>query len=252
MRATFYMMSFLMVFLLNACEKNDPITELGETNGEFAAELRTNFNNSAPSIGDSVTITASMWQRDDKFKEVRFLETVVEAFGLDLTLKKGTKVLTSEDDISTLVVTDTVLNRYEYKKVIADTLDRFYVTASHNYVIPQKYYFLKKTGAFPDDASLISYLEEDDFEILKGVLAYKVTAEDYIDMFPSAPSTHYTASGLTLAGREYFRQNLTKEQLVSQVEAIAKVGTYDITLDIEVVTPTGTVTSANRVYNIKF
>lgn len=255
MKARFYILIsviFSMLVVLSACEKNDPIGELGTTNNEFAAQLRVNFNNSSPKIGDSVTVTASLWQRDDKISNVRFYETVVESFGLNLKLKKQTQVLTAEEAVSTLLITDTIFNKKIFKEVIADTIDYFYVTSSHNYVIAQKYFFVKRVGDFPETADLILKLDDDSFDILKGILAYKLTTDDYLDMFPEAPATHYTASGLTLAGRTALRELLTKETLAAQVSEITKTGTVNVTLDVDVLTPTGTVTSGTRTYTIEF
>lgn len=242
----------IAAFWLSSCEKNDPITELGTTNGEFSAQISMSFNNTRPGIGDTVVVTVSTWQRDDKFDKVEFQETIFETFGIEMSLEKGTAISTIDvasgnNTFSTLVLNDTIKNMAVWKSVVAQELDQYWVTVSNNYVIRSEYELERLDGKYPSDVTLISSLSETDFGVLKSILAYGITADDYLLLFPDAPETHFTNGGtyaLTSLGINNLKDNLTKEALVPIISNIAKKGNYNVQMDARVITPTGAVTTA--------
>lgn len=247
-----YTVLLVTVFWSSSCEKNDPITELGTTNGEFSAQISMSFNNTRPAIGDTVAITVSTWQRDDRFDRIEFHETIFESFGIQLRLEKGTSIDTKDiasgnSTFSTLILTDTIKNMAVWNTVLAKDLDQYWVTVSNNYVIRFEYEVERLDGKYPSDISLISSLSDIDFAILKSILAYNITKEDYLLLFPEAPETHFTNGGtyaLTQSGINNLKENLVKENLTPIVSNVAKKGTYNVRIDARVITPTGAVTSA--------
>ncbi|EFK58420.1 hypothetical protein ACFU8T_17625 [Sphingobacterium spiritivorum] len=236
---------------LISCEKNDPISELGETNGQFAAQLRVSYNNTRPAIGDTLQVTASTWQRDDKFSEVRFMETIVETFGINMSLKNGTQLLTKGETESTLTVIDSIAKANSWLKVAAADMDKYWVTVTNNYVMVGRYPMVIKEGKYPNNSSLITKLSDQEFEILKGLLAYTITRADYLVLYPSAPASHFTNGGtyvLSQTGINNLKQTLTKTQLLPVVNSIKKVGKYSVTIDVAAITSTGTATVATRTF----
>lgn len=252
MKRLIYTLLIGAAFGLSSCEKNDPITELGETNGEFSANLSVSYSNTKPLIGDSTVVTAQVWQRDDKFDKVEFYQTVFESFGIELRLNKGTAIDTKDLKIdnnpySTLILSDTIKSKAVWNTVLAKDLDKYWVTSTNNYVIRSQYKVERIDGKYPSDANLISALSDIDFGVLKSLLAYGITKDDYLTLFPSAPTDHFTAGGtyiLSAKGMANLRDNLTREQLKSIVKTLNKKGTYNVTIDVSVITPTGAVTSA--------
>lgn len=242
-----------MCLFIISCKKNDPITDLGETNNQFATQLRVTYNKTRVAFGDTLIVSASTWQRDDKFQKVDLYETVVETFGLNMSLKNGTTLVTKGDDESTLTVVDSILKKSIVLEVQAVDLDKYWVTASNNYVIRHEYMVKPKIGKYPNDATMIEGLSDDDFNVLKGVLAYVITKNDYLVFFPGAPATHFATSGayaLSAIGLANLRANLTRAQLVANVLTIKKVGNYSIVVDVAAITQTNTITAATRTFDI--
>jgi hypothetical protein len=247
-----YIALLISAFGLSSCEKNDPITELGTTNGEFSAQLSVSYNNTRPAIGDTVYVTASTWQRDDKFDKIVFYETVFESFGIELKLEKGTGITTTDQVLnnntySTLILTDTVKSKEIWNTVGAANLDNYWVTASNNYVIRLPYVVERTDGQYPSDKTLLNSLSDTDFAVLKSLLAYNITREDYLILFPDAPSTHFTNGGtyvLTSVGMTYLRENLSVAKLLGITTSVVKKGTYNVTIDVDAITPSGAKTSS--------
>lgn len=248
-----YIGFLMMCLFMISCEKNDPIAELGETNNEFVTQLRVTYNNTKVAFGDTLVISASTWQRDDKFLKVDLYETVVETFGINLTLKNGTIVVTKTADESTLSVVDSILKKSVMLEVNSVDMDKHWVTASNNYVIRHDYLVKQKTGKYANDVSLIQSLSDKDFDVLKGVLAYTINRPDYLSFFPGSPASHFATSGnytLSAAGIANLKQNLTKAVLIADVLAIKKIGNYSITVDVEAITQTNTITPSTRTFDI--
>lgn len=247
----------LCLLILVSCKKNDPITQLGSTNNEFASQLRVTYNKTRPAFGDTLIVTASTWQRNDKFKNIVIYETVVESVGLQLVLKNGTSLNTKTADESTLTLVDSISKKTIALNVQAADLDKYWVTSSNNYVINYQYKVDAKVGKFANDATLITSLGDSEFAILKGLLAYSITKNDYLALFPSAPTTgansHFTTGGtyiLSAAGMANLRANCTKAMLAADVNTVKKVGNYSITIDVNAVTPTNTITATSRTFDI--
>ncbi len=244
---------FMMCLFMISCKKNDPIDELGDTNGQFATQLRVSYNNTKVAFGDTLVVSASTWQRDDKFQKVDLYETVVETFGINMTLKNGTSVVTKNADESTLSVVDSILKKSIMLEVKAEDMDRYWVTVSNNYVIRHEYLVKQKTGKYANDVTLIQGLSDADFDVLKGILAYSITKNDYLALFPGAAADHFTTGGtyvLSAKGMANLRQNLTKAGLVGIVQTIKKVGNYSIVVDVEAITQTNTITPSTRTFDI--
>lgn len=254
MKKLIYTLLIGAAFGLSGCSKNDPITELGKTNGEFSANLSVSYSNTKPLIGDSTFVTAQTWQRDDKFDKIEFYQTVFESFGVELRLNKGTSIDTKDQLLtgnpnaySTLILSDTIKSKEVWNTVLAKDLDKYWVTSSNNYVIRSLYKVERIDGKYPSDASLINALSDVDFGVLKSLLAYGITKDDYLTLFPSATSDHFTTGGayvLSAKGMVNLKENLTREQLKSIVKSLVKKGTYNVTIDVSAITPTGAVTSA--------
>lgn len=234
-----------------ACKKNDPITELGDTNNEFVSELRVTYNNTALIIGDTLVISASTWQKDDKFKKVDIYETLVESFGIDMTLTKGSAVVTKTTDESTLTVVDTLSINNVLKEVLATDMDQYWVTVTNNYVINQNYIVKVKPGKYANDITLIDKLPAESFDVLKSILAYSISKSDYLLLFPAAPVTDFTGEKLSSAGMINLRMNLTKAKLVPIVKTIKKIANYTLTIDVASITPTNAATLTTKNFNIK-
>lgn len=251
-RILLYICSLLVISAATSCKKNDPITELGTTNGEFAATLRVSYNNTRPALDDTLIVTASVSQRNDRFDKVTFSETVFETFGIDLQLLKGTAIKTKEETFSTLLITDTIKNKVAWKEVKRTELDDYWVTVSNNYVIRANYEVKKAAGIYPNDATLIGKLPDNEFAILKGILAYSITKDDYLSLFPGAPAAHFTTSGtyaLTTVGMENLKTNLTRAALLPIVKSTVKIGLYSVKIDVDAITPTGATTSTTRTFD---
>lgn len=244
-----YIAIFSVVLGLSSCKKNDPITELGSSNGQFSAQLSVSYNNTKPALGDTVIVTASTWQRDDKMDKIQFKQTIFESFGIVLSLQKGTKIDTKENvesntSYSTLILSDTIKNKDVWDTVLEKDLDNYWVTASNNYVIRKPYELKRVAGKYPNDVTLISTLSPVDFGVLKSVLAYNITKDDYLLLFPNAPANHFTSTALSQIGIDNLKANLSKEGLTSIIKDIAKKGTYNVTIEVDAITPTGTVTTS--------
>lgn len=251
-RALLYICCLLMVGAATSCKKNDPITELGTTNGEFAATLRVSYNNTRPAFEDTLIVTASVAQRDDRFNKVTFSETVFETFGINLQLLKGTAFKTKEETYATLLVTDTIKSKTAWKDVQRAQLDDYWVTVSNNYVIRAEYKVKQMSGKYANDATLINGLPNNEFAVLKGILAYSITKDDYLSLFPGSPATHFTTSGtyaLTALGMENLKMNLTKALLLPIVKSVTKIGLYSVKIDVDAITPTGATTSTTRTFD---
>lgn len=249
-----YIGFLMMCLFITSCKKNDPIAELGDTNNEFATQLRVSFNNTSVLFGDTLVISASTWQRDDKFQKVDLYETVVETFGINMTLKNGTAIVTKTADESTLSIVDSILKKSVMLEVKAVDMDKYWVTASNNYVIRHPYLVKSKPGRYANDVTLIQNLSDGDFDILKGILAYTISKADYLLLFPGAPNTHFATGSYALSavGIANLRQNLTRPTLINNVLTIKKIGNYNIVIDVEAITQTNVITSSTRPFNIAF
>ncbi|TCC83767.1 hypothetical protein EZ444_25990 [Pedobacter hiemivivus] len=241
----------MMCLLIISCKKNDPIGDLGETNNEFATQLRVTYNSTKLVMGDTLVISASTWQRDDKFQKIDIYETVVETFGINMTLKSGTSVLTKTADESTLTVLDSVLNKGVLLEVFAADMDKYWTTASNNYVIRQLYPVKVKVGKYANDVTLIQKLNDADFGVLKSILSFAITKSDYLLLFPTAPAGHFGgATVLSPTGRENLKQNLTRPMLTAIVQTIKKVGSYNLIIDVAAMTQTNTITASTQKFEI--
>lgn len=252
-----YVCGVTVLLAILACEKNDPMTELGTTNGEYAAQLRVTYNNTRPAIGDTLITTASTWQRDDKYDKVMFYETIYETFGLEFSLENGSSINTQEIEVDgvtfpAMLITDTIKNRTLIQTINASDMDSYWVTATNNYVIRNEYILERLDGDYSGDASVITRLSDVEFGVLKSLLAYNITRNDYLALFPDAPNTHFAASGnyvLNQTGIDYLKANLTREMLTPLVSNMEKRGVYSIRIEVEAITPTGTTTSTSRTFD---
>ncbi|RZK80711.1 MAG: hypothetical protein EOO92_07175 [Pedobacter sp.] len=241
----------LSLLMLMSCKKNDPITKLGSTNNEFASQLRVTYNNTRPAFGDTLVVSASTWQRDDKFQRVTIYETLIETIGFQLSLKNGTSIVTKTADESTLTLVDTLAKKAVAFEVKANDLDKYWVTSSSNYVINYSYKVEPKAGKYAEDASLITAMNDAEFAVLKGLLAYSITKNDYLAIFPAAPANHFTAANaLTAVGMKNLRDNTTRAMLTVQVNSVKKIGNYNLTIDVNAVTPTNATTATTRTFDI--
>lgn len=238
----------IAVMLLTGCEKNDPIAELGTTNDQYSAQLSVTYNNTRPVIGDTLTVTASTWQRDDSYDHLAFYETIYETFGLNIVLTYGSTFRTIEDSYTTLALTDTVRSRNAWKTVASSGLADYWVTNTNNYVIRGEYVFSLVEGRYPNDANLITALPENEWEALLSIIAYNINASDFEAIFPEASSNLISGTSLNANGREYLRSNLTKQLLIDAMSSIAKLGTYNVVIEVEVITPTGATTATSRTF----
>ncbi|TWI17524.1 hypothetical protein [Sphingobacterium siyangense] len=247
-----------LLYLLGAvsvvsCKRNDPIGDLGETNGQYVAMLNVSYDINKPVFGDTLTVTASTWQRDDKISSLEMTETVVQKFGVNLTLQKGTVLNTNdlESSASTLVVTDTILNKVPWFSIKNDNdqLNAYFETVTNNYIVRAKYPFELNEGHYPNDNTLIENLKDVDFEVLKSILAYRIKADDYRLLYPDAPSTDFTSGGvydLTQAGINNLKSTLTKKMLSIVLASCAKSGTFHVDIVTNVYTATGASRSVTR------
>ncbi|MNK10056.1 hypothetical protein D3C87_280700 [compost metagenome] len=243
----------ISLLMLMSCKKNDPITKLGSTNNQFASQLRVTYNNTRPAFGDTLVVSASTWQRDDKFERVTIYETLVESVGFQLTLKNGTSLVTKTADESTLTLVDTLAKKAVAFEVKANDLDRYWVTSSSNYVINYSYKVEPKVGKYAADASLITAMNDAEFAVLKGLLAYSISRNDYTALFPAPPASHFTTGGtyvLSATGMANLRDNCTKAMLAAQVNSVKKIGSYNLTIDVNAVTPTQATTATTRTFDI--
>lgn len=252
-----YIYGIVTLLVIVACEKNDPITELGVTNGQYAAQLRVTYNNTRPAIGDTLIITASTWQRDDKYSKVVFYETIFETFGLKFSLENGTVINTKEVEVNditfpTLLITDTVKNKSVLRTIDASEMDSHWVTVSNSYAIREEYIFKKIDGDYPNNSELVDKLTAVEFDIVKSVLAYSITRDDYLALFPDAPSSHFTTGGtyvLTQEGINNLKANLSKAMLLPLISQLEKTGSYSVRIDVDAITPTGATTSTTRTFD---
>lgn len=240
-------------FLMMGCKKESPLEDLGGSlNNDYRAELRVSLDKRVPLLGDTVEFTASTWQKNDKIKQVAFLKTLVEKFGIIFELD-NTSFNTWDATNPVLVVTDTIQNKVSFKTVTSSNkeLDNYYVTSSNNYVVDAEFTDFKLIdGAYPASGNnLLLQLSTEAFEILKSQLAYHISVADYAKLFPTAPVTNYTLSGSTrvgisTTGKNYLRENLTKQQLINNgIKQIKKNGRFYATVTVEVTTENGAVTN---------
>lgn len=243
----------ISLLMLMSCKKNDQITKLGSTNNQFAAQLRVTYNNTRPAFGDTLVVSASTWQRDDKFQRLTIYETLVESVGLQLALKNGTTIVTKAADESTLTLVDTLAKKKVAFEVKASELDKYWVTSTNNYVVNYSYKVEPKVGKYAEDSSIITAMNDAEFAVLKGLLAYSITRNDYTALFPSPPADHFTTGGtyvLTAKGMTNLRDNCTKAMLVAQFNSVKKIGNYNLTIDVNAVTPTNATTATTRTFDI--
>lgn len=248
-------LSLIIPFIIS-CDKNDPITELGDSNGQFLASLSVSYSNSKPALGDTVVVTASTWQRDDKISKVEMTETVVENFGLNFTLSKGTHISTfdAEKKISLLKLTDTIAKSEPWFVINNQNkeLDQYFVTLTNNYVIRARYPFKHKDGKYKNDASVFNELTTDEFAVIKSILAYQISQTDYKAIFPTSPASHLSTGTYALSneGMAFLKANLTKELLIQHIASVKKAGTYSSEVFTHVTTPSGAVKSSNTTFQV--
>ncbi|WP_164123206.1 MULTISPECIES: hypothetical protein [Sphingobacterium] len=251
-----YIYLFLIIPFVISCDKNDPITELGDSNGQFLASLSVSYSNSKPALGDTVLVTASTWQRDDKISKVEMTETVVENFGLNFTLTKGTNISTfdAEKKISLLKLTDTISKSEPWFVVNNQNkeLDQYFITLTNNYVIRARYPFKHKDGKYKNDVSVFNELTNDEFAVIKSILAYQISQADYKAIFPTSPASHFSTGTYALSneGMVFLKASLTKELLIQHIASVKKAGTYSSEVFTHVTTPSGAVKSSNTTFQV--
>lgn len=249
----------LVLSVVTGCKKNDPIADLGDTNGEYVAMLNVSYNINQPSLGDTVIVTASTWQKDDKIASLEMTETVVEKLGIKLKLKHGTDIntLDMEKNVATLVITDSILvnNPWYVIKNDNNQLNAFFETITNNYVVRAKYPYERKEGNYPLDNTLVTSLNDADFEVLKSILAYSIIALDYKELYPNAPASHFATNGayvLSQEGINNLKATLTKQMLAGIIEESNTTGVYNVELATSVYTPTGAVRTVSRNFQTNF
>lgn len=243
-----YILYTIAAVILVGCEKNDPITELGTTNHEYSAQLSVTYNNTRPAIDDTVIVTASTWQRDDRYDRIVFYETLYETFGLNISLEYGSSFRTVEDTYTTLSLTDTIHGRTAWLTVSSNELLDYWVTNTNNYVIRGEYVVNLEEGQYPSNENLINVLPANEWEALLSIIAYGINAADFNAIFPGAPAGLISGTLLNAVGREYLRSNLTRQLLIDAVSNIAKLGTYNVVIEVEAITPTGAITATTRTF----
>ncbi|SFC43332.1 hypothetical protein SAMN05421747_1118 [Parapedobacter composti] len=248
MKKIYILLSTLLAGFFAGCEKNDPITELGISNGEYTAELRVTYDNTRPAIGDTVIVTASTWQRDDRYDNITFYETIYETFGLDITLEHGSNFRTVAETYTTLSVTDTILAKRAWQTISHDELMQYWVTNTNNYVIPGEYVITMQEGKYPSNGSLIEALPDNEWQVLKSIVAYNINGTDFEAIFPDAPDETVSGATVTAEGRAYVRNNLSRQELAGSVTQISKLGTYNVVIEVEATTPTGAITATTRTF----
>lgn len=246
----------LMCVAFISCKKNDPISELGDSNGEFFAKLTVSYNTNKPAFGDTVVVTASTWQRDDKIAKVEMIETVVEVFGLNFVLNKGTAINTYDIDnkVSLLVITDSISKGNPWFEIVNNNnqLNQYFVTLSNNYVIRAFYPFVQQEGNYANDVNVIDDLSDGEFDVIKSILAYRISQADYKAIFPTAPASDLSSGtyALSSGGMDNLRANLTKSLLIQNMASCEKSGTYTAQLVTNVITPSGALTSTNNSFQV--
>lgn len=240
-----------------ACKKESAIENLGSaSNSGYNAELRVSLSTRAPALYDTVIVTASTWQKNDKIAKVEFLKTMIEKFGVTLELE-NTTIETWDDTAPLLIVTDTASKEEAFRTINNDELNNFFVTASNNYVIRTEFVDFKPfVGTYPaNGAELLRQLPNEAFEILKSQLTFYIGVADYEKLFPSAPNDHYTMSGssrtgISTVGKTYLKSNLTRQNLIDNgLKSITKIGTLTAIVTIKVTTEGGAVVTSQSSFS---
>lgn len=241
------------VLFMAACSEDDPITDLGETSGDYYPYLSLNYSTSSPALGDTLTLTATTFHRNDNIASVVFSETIVEKFGITLTLNSGTSIATYDESNPTLIVTDSIKTASPWLSIDNSTgdLDAYYVTESNYYAVSTLYLFQVEEGAYDNNENMINQLSDEAFDIIKSLLAYAITKTDYISLFPDATDADFTSSGtyvLNSSGMENLKENLTRDQLIAITSSLNKEGTYSVTIDVEASALSGVYSSESQTF----
>lgn len=245
----------IILLVLVACKKEEPIDFLADRTGGFVAELRTGLSNRNPQVTDTVVLTATTWHRDDDIRKVEFTHTLFEEFGLVFELNT-TKFTTNDPDDTRLIVTDTIRSKQAWftTDTVKGGLNSFYNTEANAYVVFSSFTdFDLESANFPIEGDeLIDKLSNVDFRLLTGQLSQVLTVAEYLSFFPAAPDEHFTftganKTGLTEAGRSNLRANLTKSLLkTTGYKSIRKKGSLSAILYAVVTTGTGAVTELSN------
>ncbi len=230
---------FAVILLTNivSCKKNTPIADLGKSNENFRPELRVNLSTRTLKVGDTVLITSTTWEKNDKIAKVEYLHKLYENFGINLELQT-TKLETWSAVAPRMVVTDTIANEAwltfpgDGKK-----LDDYYVTNSNAYVLAGVYKkFVAAGGKYKmEGADLLRALPEEPYRILVNQLSFVITVAEYFTFFPTAPDSHFiktgtVKTGISEEGKIYLRENLTKDLFIAKgFKAVKKQG-MDLTI----------------------
>lgn len=240
----------LGVCFLAACEKDEPMEELGKALDSYRPEVQMTTSNRAPELGDTITYTITTWQRNDDIAKVELLRKVYEDFGLYFELDK-TVVETWNPDDPVMVVTDTVYNNTAWKTFPEEgrSLNNYYVTSRNAYVLEGEYiYTIPEGGKYsPEGEELLDQLPEEPYKILVNQLSYAITAAEYEALFPDAGDENYTISGgartgVSSVGRVYLQNNLSKELLKEKgFKQLYKTGDAHTEITARVTTSKGAV-----------
>ncbi|WP_439882071.1 hypothetical protein ACSX1A_02695 [Pontibacter sp. MBLB2868] len=240
----------LGVCALAACEKDEPMAELGKTSGLYSPEVQMTASNRAPETGDTVAFTVTTWQRNDDIAKVELLHKLYEDFGLYFELDK-TVVETWDPDAPLMVVSDTIANNVTWKTFPEDgmSLNDYYVTSNNAYVLRGEYkQFKPESGKYSlEGEELLDQLPDEPYQILLNQLSYAITVAEYEKLFPEADDTKYkmtggARTGISSAGQAYLRNNLTKELLKEKgFKELKKVGNIHTVVTARITTSSGVV-----------
>ncbi len=239
----------ILLATLVSCKKNTPIDDMGKSNGNFRPELRVNLSTKVLKVGDTVVITSTTWQKNDKIAKVEYLHKLYEDFGINLELQT-TKLETWNEVSPRMVVTDTIANDAwltfpgEGKK-----LDDYYVTNSNAYVLAGVYKKFVATGGKykMEGADLLRALPEEPYRILVNQLSFVITVQEYSTFFPVAPDSHFiktgtVKTGISEEGKSYLRAELTKDLLIAKgFKSVKKQGALHATVTVRVTAQSGAI-----------
>lgn len=246
---------------LAACEKDEPIEELGKSLDTYRPEVQMTVSNRAPEVGDTITFSVTTWQRNDDISKVELLQKVYEDFGLYFELDK-TVVETWNPDDPVMVVTDTIYNNTAWKTFPEEgrSLNSYYVTSRNAYVLNGEYKnFKPESGKYSlEGEELLDQLPEEPYKILLNQLSYSITVAEYQNLFPEATDNHFVITGgartgISSAGRAYLQQNLTKGLLKEKgFKQLKKVGDIHAVITARVTTSKGAVAERSNEFESSY
>lgn len=255
--------NILLIFALGmglmACEKNDPITDLGSLTGNV-----TPFNLLAQmpdaKVDDTLNLRTVCWAINDDIKDVSFF---YKGFKLkNYTLKLGMMVnnapvvLSAAYKPDTLKIETTLIKSYPEE---GTSLNDFYQTIEnayvivHPFVVPADYTLSNLEGA-----DVVEEMSDQTFGVLVGQLSLQMTRAIVLKLFPSAPAScfefndqgFYTGN-LTEAGFAYVRNNMTREILVEHLmEAKVEDNTSGTIESVATIAVTNASTTSSRNFKI--